>query len=192
MYAPVLVSPPDEAIVSTEDAKLHLHVDGTIEDGLVESLVAAATSHLDGYTGILGRALVSQVWRQDFDSFGRRLRLPLLAASIVSVTWRAGDGSISTIEDDSYTLQHDALGSTVRFSDSFSFSSDLYETAAIAVTFVAGYGEAEDVPQALRQAILLLVGHWYANREAVNVGNITTALPMSVEALVAPYRRVGI
>jgi hypothetical protein len=37
-------------------------------------------------------------------------------------------------------------------------------------------------------AMLLLIGHWYANRESVVVGTITSELPMAVEALIAPYR----
>ncbi|MBV4512715.1 head-tail connector protein [Pseudomonas sp. SWRI22] len=35
----------------------------------------------------------------------------------------------------------------------------------------------------VEQAVLLLVGHWYANREAVAVGTIATALPLAVERL---------
>ena len=35
----------------------------------------------------------------------------------------------------------------------------------------------------VEQAILLLVGHWYANREAVAVGTIATAMPLAVERL---------
>ncbi len=38
-------------------------------------------------------------------------------------------------------------------------------------------------------AMLLLIGHWYANREAVNVGNITSELPLGVEALLFRHRR---
>lgn len=37
-------------------------------------------------------------------------------------------------------------------------------------------------------AMLLLIGHWYANREAVALGAIATDLPMAVEALIKPYR----
>ncbi|MFP5432845.1 MAG: head-tail connector protein [Alphaproteobacteria bacterium] len=44
----------------------------------------------------------------------------------------------------------------------------------------------------MKAAILLLVGHWYANREAVVTGTIATQLPMAVDALLAPLRRVGI
>lgn len=35
----------------------------------------------------------------------------------------------------------------------------------------------------VEHAILLLVGHWYANREAVVVGNSPTAVPLAVDRL---------
>ncbi|MEC3905372.1 head-tail connector protein, partial [Leclercia adecarboxylata] len=44
----------------------------------------------------------------------------------------------------------------------------------------------------IEMAMLLLIGHWYANREAVNVGNVTSALAFSTEALLQPYRIYGV
>jgi uncharacterized phage protein (predicted DNA packaging) len=35
----------------------------------------------------------------------------------------------------------------------------------------------------VRQAVLLLVGHWYANREAVVIGTITAEVPLAVDRL---------
>ncbi|NWN92292.1 phage gp6-like head-tail connector protein [Marinobacter adhaerens] len=37
-------------------------------------------------------------------------------------------------------------------------------------------------------AMLLLIGHWYANRESVVIGTTASEVPMAVEALLAPYR----
>ena len=193
MYRPVLVTPPSasDPIVTYTEAKTHLHLDSDDEQTLVESLVKAAAAHLDGYTGVLGRALVTQTWRQDFDAFCSVLRLPLLAATIGGVqAYADGDDTGSTVTSTNYELLEDALGSYVRFIDDYAFPTSVRETRGVRVSFTAGYGAATAVPTAIKQAMLLLVGHWFANREAVST--ITTALPLAVEALLAPYRRLGV
>lgn len=43
--------------------------------------------------------------------------------------------------------------------------------------------EADDFPASFKAALLLLIGHSYANREAVVVGTITAEVPMAVESL---------
>lgn len=40
----------------------------------------------------------------------------------------------------------------------------------------------------VEQAILLLVGHWFANREGVAMGTISTTVPLAVERLLM-YRK---
>jgi len=38
----------------------------------------------------------------------------------------------------------------------------------------------------------MMLGHLHANREAVNIGNITSELPLSVDSLLRPLRvRLG-
>jgi uncharacterized phiE125 gp8 family phage protein len=61
----------------------------------------------------------------------------------------------------------------------------------VRISGTAGYadGEAPD----LDQAALMLVAHWYQNREAVSVGNtLAVELPLGVEMLVRPYRPSGL
>lgn len=204
MHRPVLISPPDLPVVSLAEAKAHLRVDHDDDDALIEGLIRAATEHLDGWTGILGRCLVDQTWRQDFDRFVRDLCLPLgPVISIVSVTWRNPAGALATVPPSSYDLRTDAGGrSLVRFDNDFTFPGPLHESRAVAVTYRAGYETipAQEgppivpakvtVPEPLRVAILLLAGHWYQNREAV--GDPQSELPFAVNALIAPYRRVGV
>ncbi|WP_339492389.1 head-tail connector protein [Pseudomonas rhizophila] len=43
--------------------------------------------------------------------------------------------------------------------------------------------EAENFPSSFKAALLLLIGHSYANREAVVIGTITAEVPMAVESL---------
>jgi len=44
----------------------------------------------------------------------------------------------------------------------------------------------------IRAAMLLLIGHWYANRESVVVGQTALKLPLAVESLLQPYRIYGV
>ena len=53
--------------------------------------------------------------------------------------------------------------------------------------FNAGYADATLVPAELKQWMRLQIGHWFANRESVNIGNITSKLDY-VDDLIKPYR----
>ncbi len=192
MHRPVLVQPPAVMPVSLEEAKAHLRVEHNDDDALIISLVMSATAHLDGWTGILGRCLVDQTWRQAFDGFARCLRLPLgPVIGVESVTWRNSAGQMATVSPSDYRVLTDGLGSYVRFRSVFQAPTDLNEVEAVTLTYRAGY-ETDDgevtVPHAIRQAMLLLVGHWYEHRETVVTGTIATNLPQAVDALLAPYR----
>lgn len=196
MHHPVLVTDPAILPVTLGEAKAHLREDGDEQDTLITAMIEAAVSHLDAWTGILGgRCLVEQTWKQEYDCFARCLRLPLFPViSIESVTWRNEDGQISTISDTNYLLRTDERGSYVRFHDGYTFPTGLHESAAVAVTYVAGYPNTEDatpastVPAAIKAAILLMVAHWFNNREAVSAEGLTE-VPASAHALIAPYRR---
>lgn len=191
MYRPVLVTAAATTPVTSTEAKAHLRVDGSGEDALITSLVQAATDHLDGYSGILGRCMVTQTWRQDFDAFTRTMRLPLLADEIDSIKHRSAAGTLSTVSSDDYSLKADQIGSYVRFNDDYEFPTDLAQSQAVLVEFTAGYGNAAAVPAPLKFAILLLIGHWYAHREAAAPGAVTE-LPMAVAALITPYRVMSV
>ncbi len=189
---PQLVTAP-EPLLTVDQAKNHCRVDTDTEDTLFIGLIAAATAHLDGHSGILGRALVTQSWRQDFAWFCRGgLRLPLAPASEVThVKYRDLNDVEQTLSPSTYGLYADALSPIVVLRSGQAWPSTYDRPDAVSVTFVAGYGAAAAVPAPIRQAVLLLIGHWHANRETVNVGNITSALAFAVDALVAQYRRTG-
>lgn len=192
MLRPVRVTPPAILPVSLAEAKLHLRIepDVTLENTLVTGLIGAATDHLDGWTGLLGRCLVEQEWRQDFDAFGSCLSLPLGPVISISSVTAGGD----TVDPASYSLKTDAGGrSRVEF-------NGVSVSGPVSVTYKAGYANTNDdpaantVPPAIKIAIMLLVGAWYENREETAIGVSVAGLPSSVaaHALLAPYRRIGI
>lgn len=48
------------------------------------------------------------------------------------------------------------------------------------------------IPAPVRQACLLIIGHFYNNREAVPEIRMDCILPLGVNTLIAPYREHGV
>ncbi|TAU98160.1 hypothetical protein ELI38_20365 [Rhizobium leguminosarum] len=209
MYKPVLVVAPVLTPVSLDEAKRHCRVedDVTEDDGLIGALILAAVSYLDGWTGVLGRCLCQQTWRQDMACFSSVMRLqigPVIA--VTGIVAYDGAGQEITAAPSDYRLLEDGRGPYVRFASSYQGLDSTPEIGpSYAVTFDAGYPDIPEVPangstpaiparssvpQAIKQAILLLIGHWYENRETVVLGAVPARLPVAFEALIAPYRRV--
>ncbi|MGO7922006.1 head-tail connector protein [Rhizobium ruizarguesonis] len=209
MYKPVLVAAPVLTPVSLDEAKRHCRVeDGVTEDdGLIGALILAAVSYLDGWTGVLGRCLCQQTWRQDVGCFSSVMRLPIGPVLAVNeILAFDGAGQATTVAPADYKLLEDGRGSYVHFVSSYQGPAFAPEIGpSYAVTFDTGYPDTPEVPangstpaiparssvpQAIKQAILLLIGHWYENRETVVLGAAPARLPVAFEALIAPYRRV--
>ncbi len=192
MFAPVLVTPPGTRLISVADAKAHCRVDHSDDDTFFTALCVAAEAHLDGWTGILGRALVTQTWRQDYAGFEPVLRQPLWpVASITSITYKDAAGTAQTVSAADYQLLADDIGAFVVLKPGLSWPSAGNHHAPVSITYVAGQALA-DVPQPIKSAALLFVGDLYKHRETVTVGATSSRIDMSatVNALLAPYRRV--
>lgn len=185
-----MVTAPSVEPVSLADAKTHLRVSVSDDDDLITALIATARQWAEAFTR---RALITQVWDlflaewPEDDEF--EIPLPPLQ-SVTSVTYKDTDGNSSTFSSDDYIVDTDSEPGRVVLAYGESWpSTSLYPSNPITVRFTAGYGDAAtDVPEAIRQAILLLVGHLYENREGtIGVGNMQV-LPLGVEALLWPYR----
>jgi len=194
MLKPVRTVAPLVEPVSLEEVRDRLRIDHREEDPLLASLIAATTAHLDGWSGTLGRALVNQTWAQKFPRFPASAVLGLALApvqSIVSIVYFDSANVQQTLDPSVYALLDDEFGPFVTRQVDQAWPATSAREDAVTVTFVAGYGPAgDDVPAAIRHAMLLLIGHWYEHRESVVVGGNPVQVPLAVQALLRPYRRV--
>jgi len=177
MFTLVRTTAPAGAPITLSQAKAQIRVDHNDEDVLIQHYIDAATSLLDGPTGILGRCLVTQSWQMVIDALTGPVLLPFPDSTI--------DGAVFT-DTAAGTLAYDLALQDQRLL----LRPSSGHGRPVEITFTAGYGAASDVPAAIRQAMLLLIGQWYDNREAVTVGAAGSPMPMAVDALLAPYRRI--
>jgi uncharacterized phiE125 gp8 family phage protein len=187
-----LTSAPAEPVVTLADAKAHLRVRTMDDDALIQTLVDAATAHLDGAAGILGMAMVTQTWRQDDSAWPAdgilsiRLR-PVQSVSGITYLDTAGDEQ--TLATDQYIVSAYGQGTAIVRPSGVTWPGLLSTSpASTSVTFIVGFGAAAAVPAPLKLAIKELVGHWYENREAAVIGSSVAVLPFGFEAMVSPYR----
>lgn len=191
-YYSYLVAGPETPIISLSEAKLHLRVEHDADDTLIAALVQAVTDYLDAEHGILGRALITQRWALSLSGFPteRLIALPVVRVrSVVSVTYYDSDNVQQTLPSESYTLIVNDERAAIYLPSGSDWPDTYDRPDAVTVTYNAGYGdEASDVPQAIKQAALLLIGNFYENREAVVVGQSTADLPFGVSMLLQPFR----
>jgi uncharacterized phiE125 gp8 family phage protein len=186
----VRVITPPEPFVTWEEAQPHLRAED--EDQVyVEGLLLAACGWLDGPGGWLGRAIGVQTLELVDCAFGNdRLPFPPLV-SIESITYFGTDDVDHELTEADY---RQLLNGSISPPINGSWPSVGSSSEAVRIVYVAGYPDTGDdppastVPQAIKQAVLLLIGHWYRNRETVVVGETATDMPMAVEALLSTYR----
>lgn len=189
---PIRVSPPTVKPVTLEKLKEAARVDFNDDDQILQMYLDAAIDHLDGWSGILGRAIIDQEWQINatvWPSSG--FVLPFGDVSAAIVKYFGVSGAESTLSDLSYEIVETATGSMLRFLRGFDRPALIDDRSdAVQITFMTGYG-ADDtkVPAPIKLAITLLAAHWYENRAATSAADVRK-LPLAVDALIAPHRRV--
>ncbi|CAB4152371.1 Phage conserved hypothetical protein [uncultured Caudovirales phage] len=181
---------PNQEPVSLAEARAHLRVDGYDDDATIAALIIAARTHVESITA---RALCTQTLVMSFDDFedDEYLELPRSPAqSVTSITYIDANGTTQTWSAANYKLDGHSFPARISPAYGYTFPVARDELNSCTVTYVAGYGGSHLVPEPIKQAILLLVGAWFENREAVLTGTIVATLPFAVDALLAPYRVV--
>lgn len=183
-----LVAGPAAEPISLDEAKLQVRVDADAETGLIAAYIAAARQMCEEQTW---RALMTQTWELLLPAWPDLRSLHLPRPPLQAVTWVRyvdADGTEQTLDTGAYEVitAREPGGLVLNYGRNWPQLG--HAALPVTVRFVAGYGlTAVAVPEPLRQGMRLLVGHMYANRESVNVGN-TSIMPQAVDWLWRPYQ----
>ena len=163
-----VTTPPRTEPLSLEDVKAHLRItpgDDSEDTTVLMPLISAAREYCEGYTG---RALASQTITAYPETTTGRIYLPRPpVTAITSVT--AGGEPAEYV--DNHNLGYITL--------TRSYPDD------VVVVYTTGQAT---IPKTVRQAMLLLIGHWYLNREAVVIGEASYEVKTAVKALLNQHK----
>lgn len=169
--------------VSSAEVKTQSVIDFTDDDTLVTRLIAAARGHVELYCGT---RLASQTVSVACDQFADMCRFPESPLnSVTSISYIDTAGDPQTLATSVYVVRSDGLEPSIKLKYRQAWPA-IQQGSRITVVAVVGYAT---VPDDVKHAMLLLIAHWYATREAVNVGNIVTTVPMGVDPLLCNHRR---
>lgn len=184
-----LITPPASEPVSLAEAKLHLRVDHSAEDTLIQGLVTAAREQCEH---ILGRSIMQQTWEVVLDTFPADGDIELFNPPIISITSikyiDANTGTEVTLASNQYALDKDNEPGWVIPAIGVAWPETADAANAVRVRYQAGYADAASVPSAIKSWILLAIGVWYKNREAM-IENTSMSLPRDFyDGLLDRYR----
>ena len=171
--------------VTLDEAKLHLRVDGTDEDALIQGLISAAREscedRIEGAIPVTG-------WKLTLDAFPDAIRLPRAPiASVESVKYLDADGVQQTLSALDYLVDTVSTPGYIVPAYGKAWPETREQINAVEVEYTAG---SATTPAALKAAILLMVGSLYAFREDDSVGQVSK-IPTGVDALLDPFRYWG-
>jgi uncharacterized phiE125 gp8 family phage protein len=182
-----LITPPAIEPVQLADAKAYLRVDNDDEDDFINAAVAAARMHVETLTR---RVLIQQSWRVYLDSWPRTRVVTIPVAPLIaveSVTVYDRNGEPTTLSPDDYQVDTTSVPGRLMPYATVPLAERTINGIEIDVT--AGYGAAGiDVPSPLRQAMMMLIAHWFEHRGVVGHDLAGDVPPHGFDALVAPYR----
>ncbi|MGM0583582.1 MAG: head-tail connector protein [Pseudomonadota bacterium] len=184
------LEPAPRAAVPLAEFAAHLRLPegfGETEPAL-DLYARAATAAVEALTG---RALIRRrfLWRVAQWRDGCREVFPVApVASVEALELVEADGARREVDAAAYVLRPDLFRPALKGAGALSLPAIPVDGAA-EVTFVAGHGaDWNAVPEALRQAVLLLGAQYYEQRHVS--ADPAREAPHGVRALVAPWREV--
>ena len=185
----VTTAPQTEPVTLVE-AKLHLRVDHSADDDLITSLIVAAREYCEHYQN---RAYIEQTITARLDSFSKAMVLPMPPLiSVSSVKYYDSAGDQQTLSSDLYDVDVTSEPGlvTLGYNDSYPTIQAIHHS--IEIIYKAGYGSAaSSVPETIKAAMKLLIGHLYENRQTVSAITLKE-VPMAVKSLLSIDRIVPV
>lgn len=185
----IITVAPTQPALALADAKRQLQIDDadTSQDVHVQALIASAERAIERE---LGYPIMAQTRATHLTSFpcGGIWLGAGAGFTVIGVSYIDGAGAAQTLDPANYVADAISEPTAIYAAPEKTWPSTQVRPSAVVVTWTAGYANAAAVPEDMRHALRLLVGHYDQNREAVVVGTITAELPLALDSLLQGFR----
>lgn len=185
-----VISAPATEPVTLADVKAQLGIPAgdTASDTVITRRITEAREWVESFTG---RRLITQTLEFVLSAFpDGPIKVPAAPMqSVVSVKYLNTSNVLVTMSAAEYEADtYSTINHQIRPVYNSAWPDALDTWNAVRVQYVAGYGAASAVPGPIREAIMLIVGHWMNFQPSVESGVTITRIPFAVEHLLAAYR----
>jgi len=198
---------PTTEPITLGEAKDHLRVQNNSDNTYITSLITSSRQEVEEYTGL---AIINQTWTGYLDRFpnidnnhwfdgiiqapinlntkASEIEIPKRPLQSITHIKTYSDDDVATIistndyQVTTYNAPNPKKGK-ITLRDGKLWPSFTRNADGVEIKFIAGYGSASDVPEALKQAIKIIVAYRYCNRE-------DSSMPRQVQYLLNSYREV--
>ena len=183
----VLDTAPTSTVISLAEAKTFLRIDSDYDDddAYITSLINVATGVVEEFTR---RRLISQTYIIYYDEFPPYIDLQVgEGANVTHIKYYDTNNVQQTLDASNYDVDAKIRPGRIYESENGDFPDTFERPNAVEVKFIVG-GSASNVPAAIVQAIYIIIGRYYENRQDVVMGTQVNELPLMVDHLLTPYR----
>jgi uncharacterized phiE125 gp8 family phage protein len=182
-----VVTPSAIPLFTTAEAKDFLKVDTTADDTLIDNLIIAATESCQIYTNQYFIKTIVEQYSDTWANIYTLYKSPVL--SITHIKYYDSDDTEQTLASSNYILDDVSKPARIGLAVDGTLPDLADRINAVHVQYTVGYGiTSDEVPDGIKQAVLLTLGNWYENRQTVITGRTATELPLSSQYLLDQYK----
>ena len=193
----LLITPSTGNPITLEEIKDHLRIERgeTRDDDMLKIYRTAAVEMVENITN---RKLMPQTWKLYLDDWPQNEYIeipysPLRDVATTNILYTNSTRGTTTFNltgtSSSWALDTVSEPGRIVLDNNEDWPTDiLYQRNPIEIRFDCGYSASSNIPRSIKNAMLMIIAHFYEQREDTIVGQTIQEVPTASKALLAPYR----